>query len=120
MKRWEEQVQIAAKPADVFAYFSDFTRHGEWSGHGLQVTKTSDGPIAPGSTFATEAKQFGTQREQSTITEVSPPTRFVWESVGGQPDSALTCMFAPQAGTRARDGEAHPFEDPATGGVART
>ena len=35
-----------------------------------------------GTTFSTVAKQFGTQREHSTITEMDPPTRFGWDSTG--------------------------------------
>ena len=83
MKRFEERITIDAPAGSVFAYVSDFTRHGEWSGHGLQVTKTSDGPTDVGTTFATQAKQFGTQREKSTITEITPGASFSWESVGG-------------------------------------
>lgn len=51
-------------------------------GHGLQVTKSTEGPVAVGSSFSTTAKQFGTQREQSTITELSPGSAFAWESTG--------------------------------------
>jgi hypothetical protein len=35
-----------------------------------------------GSTFSTEAHQFGTQREKSTITDVTPGSLFAWDSVG--------------------------------------
>jgi len=59
MKRYEEQITINAPADKVFAYVSDFTRHGEWAGHGLAVTKDGDGPIAVGSTFSTTASQFG-------------------------------------------------------------
>lgn len=82
MKRFEESTTIAAPAGTVYDYVSDFTRHGEWSGHELQVTKTSDGPIAVGSTFSTVAKLFGTQKEQSTITEMTPGKAFAWDSVG--------------------------------------
>ncbi len=66
----------------VFAYVADFTRHGEWAGHGLEVTKSGDGAVAVGTTFSTTAKQFGTQREQSTITELTPDKTFAWDSTG--------------------------------------
>jgi uncharacterized membrane protein len=83
MKRFEESTTINAPADKVFAYVSDFTRHGEWSGHRLQVTRTGgEGPVAVGSTYSTEAKQFGTQREQSTVTEVKQNASFVWESKG--------------------------------------
>jgi uncharacterized membrane protein len=82
MKRFEETTTIAAPANTVYDYVSDFTRHGEWSGHELQVTKTGDGPIAVGSTFSTVAKLFGTQKEQSTSTEMTPGKAFAWDSVG--------------------------------------
>ncbi len=82
MKRFEESTTIAAPGSTVYDYVSDFARHGEWSGHQLQVTKTSDGPAQVGSTFSTEAKLFGTQRETSTITEMIPGKSFAWDSAG--------------------------------------
>jgi uncharacterized protein YndB with AHSA1/START domain len=82
MKRFERSITISAPADKVFAYVSDFTRHGEWGGHGLAVTRDGDGPTAVGSKFSTTAKNFGTQREQSTITEMNPPKEFGWDSVG--------------------------------------
>src|SRR5258708_21607024 len=82
MKRFERSTTINAPAEKVFAYVSDFTRHGEWGGHGLAVTQDGDGPTAVGSTFSTTAKNFGTQREKSTITEMNPPKEFGWDSVG--------------------------------------
>src|SRR5712691_10704749 len=75
-------MSINAPAGQVYDYVADFTRHGEWSGHGLQVTKSTEGPVAVGSSFSTMAKQFGTQREQSTVTELSPGSAFAWESTG--------------------------------------
>jgi len=82
MKRYEERTTIDAPPGSVYDYVSDFTRHGEWAANGLTVTKDGDGPVAVGSTFSTTAKQFGTQREHSTITELNPGKAFGWESKG--------------------------------------
>jgi len=82
MKTFEAQTKISAPTQTVFDYVSDFTKHGEWAGHGLQVTKDSDSPIAIGSTFSTVAKQFGTQREHSTVTELEPGRVFGWDSKG--------------------------------------
>jgi uncharacterized membrane protein len=82
MKRFEDEISIHAPASRVFAYVADFTRHGEWAGHGLEVTKSGDGPVAVGTTFSTTAKQFGTQREQSTITELTPDKTFAWDSTG--------------------------------------
>jgi len=82
MKRFEDRISIQAPASRVFEYVADFTRHGEWAGHGLEVSESTDGPVAVGTTFSTTAKQFGTQREQSTITELSPGSAFAWDSTG--------------------------------------
>ena len=82
MKRFEETIEVKAPANSVYDYVSDFGRHGEWAGHGLQVTKDSEGPIAVGSKFSTTAKQFGTQREQSTITDLTPGKEVAWDSTG--------------------------------------
>ena len=82
MKRFEERIDIEAPADRVYAYVSDFPRHGEWGGFGLEVTQDGDGPVQVGTTFSTVAKQFGTQREHSTITEMDAPTRFGWDSTG--------------------------------------
>lgn len=82
MKRFEDRISIQASAGRVFDYVADFTRHSEWGGHGLEVKKSSEGPAAVGSTFSTTAKQFGTQREQSTITELDPSKAFAWDSTG--------------------------------------
>jgi len=82
MKTYEEQISINAPADKVYAYVSDFTKHGEWGGHGLAVVKDTDGPTQVGSTFSTTASQFGTQKEHSTITDMAPNTTFGWESKG--------------------------------------
>ena len=55
MKRFEDRISIHASAGRVFDYVADFTRHGEWGGNGLEVTKATDGPVAEGSTFSTTA-----------------------------------------------------------------
>jgi uncharacterized protein YndB with AHSA1/START domain len=82
MKTFEAQTTIDARPEAVFGYVSDFSKHGEWSGHGLQVAKDTDGPVAVGSTYSTVAKQFGTQREHRTVTELDQGRVFGWDSTG--------------------------------------
>jgi uncharacterized membrane protein len=82
VKRYEQQITIQVPTLTVFDYVSDFTRHGDWAGHGLEVTRDGDGQVQVGSTFSTVAKQFGTQREHSTITELQPNSTFGWDSRG--------------------------------------
>jgi len=81
-RRWEEQIDVKAPADTVWPLVSDFTRHSEWGGHGIQATKTSDGPVGVGTTYATTAKQFGTQREHSTVTAFNAPSQFEWDSKG--------------------------------------
>jgi len=80
--RYEQQVTIAAPASKVFDYVSDMTKHGEWGEHGLQVTADGSGPVAVGSTYSTVAKQFGTQKEKSTVTDYNPGSLFGWDSTG--------------------------------------
>lgn len=80
--RWEEQIDVKAPADKVWGLVSDFERHNEWAGHGLQATKTSEGPVAVGTTYATTAKQFGTQKEKSTVTRLDSPKQFEWDSRG--------------------------------------
>jgi hypothetical protein len=82
MKRFEERINIHAPADRVYDYVADMTAHAEWSGNGLQVTSSSGGPVAVGTVYDTTAKQFGTQREQSTITEMTPGRAFAWDSTG--------------------------------------
>ena len=82
MKRFEARTTINAPSERVFSYVSDFSHHPDWSGHALKVTKEGDGPVGVGTTYSTEAKQFGTQREHSTITEITPNSKFGWDSTG--------------------------------------
>lgn len=82
MKSYQAQTTINAPAQAVFDYVSDFATHPEWAGHGLQVTKDTDGPAAIGTVYSTVAKQFGTQREHSTITELDAPKVFGFDAIG--------------------------------------
>ena len=82
MKRWEKSITVSAPIDNVFAYVSDFSRHGEWSGNELQISREDGGPVGVGSTFSTVAKQFGTQREKSTVTDLEAGKLFGWDSTG--------------------------------------
>jgi uncharacterized protein YndB with AHSA1/START domain len=79
-----QQIVINA-PADlVFAYVSDITKHPEWTnpGHKVEIKKTSEGPVAQGSTFEHTGQQFGEQHDIVTIKEFVPPQRLVYEADG--------------------------------------
>jgi hypothetical protein len=82
VRRFEEHTTIQAPADRIYAYVSDMTTHGDWAGDGLEVTRSGDGPVAVGTVYATTAKQFGTQREHSTVTEMTPGHSFAWDSKG--------------------------------------
>lgn len=82
MKRFEERITIETSADRVYDYVADMTTHAEWSGNGLEVTKSSDGPVVVGAVYDTTAKQFGTQRERSTVTEMTPGKTFALDSTG--------------------------------------
>ncbi|MEX0985485.1 MAG: SRPBCC family protein [Actinomycetota bacterium] len=99
MKRFEERITIVAPADRVYDYVADMATHAEWSGNGLTVTKSSDGPIAVGTVYATTAKQFGTQREQSTVIETTPGRTFAWDSVGALGRARHTFGLSTDAGS---------------------
>jgi len=76
----ERQITINAPPEQVFAYLSDISRHSEWARHNLTVEKTSQGPVAVGSTFATVGHQMGEHRGEVKITELQPNSSVVYEA----------------------------------------
>jgi len=80
----EQQIVMNAPAEKVFGYLADITKHGEWGNPSqkLQVTKTSDGPVGQGSTFASVGHQFGRNDDTVTITEHVPNSRLVYESNG--------------------------------------
>jgi uncharacterized protein YndB with AHSA1/START domain len=71
-------VQIDRSAAEVFAYLSDVTRHGEWSPTALRVESLEPGrPVAVGVRYRSFGINLGRQFEnQLEITELEPPKRF--------------------------------------------
>ena len=67
MKRWEESITIKAPADKVFSYVSDFARHGEWSGHGLQVSRADDGPVVVGTKWSERALRTPLSRLRTNL-----------------------------------------------------
>jgi uncharacterized protein YndB with AHSA1/START domain len=80
MARFQQSATVNAAPDAVYVYLADFTKHAEWSSHGLTVEKASDGPVAVGSTFNTVGKLLGTHHAVVTVTELVPNERIGFES----------------------------------------
>jgi uncharacterized protein YndB with AHSA1/START domain len=80
------RVSINARPEAVFAYVSDLTRHGEWSGGQLKVEAVSSGPVAVGSQYRSFGEVAGQKNRPNElrVTRYEPPTRFAF--VAQDPD----------------------------------
>src|SRR5437867_8802782 len=80
MAVFQQSTTVNVDPQKAFNYLSDITKHGEWATHLVEARKTSEGPIAVGSTFETVGKQFGTHRAEVKITELVPTKKIVFEA----------------------------------------
>jgi len=80
MSRFQSSLTVNCPPQKAYDYLADITHHADWSSHGLAVEKTSEGPVAVGSTFATTGYQMGTHTGVVTITELVPGQKIVYES----------------------------------------
>jgi len=76
----ERQTTVNAPAAKVFEYVADIGRHGEWAAHRLEIEKTSEGPVGPGSTFACVGHEMGTHRGQVKVAEFNPNSKVVYEA----------------------------------------
>jgi uncharacterized protein YndB with AHSA1/START domain len=74
-------INIDRSPAEVFAYISDVSRHGEWSPKPFRV-EGSSGPVSAGDTFTSVGVIPGDKdhRNAVTVTECSAPSRLVLDS----------------------------------------
>lgn len=78
------RIQVGAKPDEVFAYVSDFTRHGEWANPkaGLVVESVSGGATAVGSKFRSSQSFLGKKTGADiTVTAFEPARRLAFEAV---------------------------------------
>ena len=78
MKKWEESISVSAPADKIFAHVSDFTRHGEWAGHGLQATKIGEGPVAVGTKYVAASENVFARYSEGgkTYTAVLPIAYF--------------------------------------------
>lgn len=82
MARFAREIVINAPQDRVFDYVSNMPRHSEWAQHDLEVTQTSQGSVAVGTTFSSVGHQFGTQRETQEVVDCTPGVRFAFEAKG--------------------------------------
>jgi len=112
MSRFERSITVNCLPQKAYEYLSDVTHHPDWSSHGLAAEKTSAGPVAVGSTFATTGHQMGTHVGVVTIAELVPNQKIVYESNDDTARMRHYFVFAAEnGGTRVTKG----FETVKTG-----
>jgi uncharacterized protein YndB with AHSA1/START domain len=77
-----ETVSIDRPPAEVFAYVSDVSKHGEWSPKPMRVEGVAPGPVKTGDSFTSFGVIPGDKnhRNDVTVAESTPPTRLVFDS----------------------------------------
>jgi uncharacterized protein YndB with AHSA1/START domain len=80
MARFEQSTTVSVPPEKAFDYLADISRHTDWARHLASAEKSSDGPVAAGSTFTTVRKLFGTHRSEVKITELVPNQKIVYEA----------------------------------------
>ncbi len=74
MTSFVDSIEIDRRPADVFAYVDDLSKHGEWQEQIVSVTVDTDGPTRVG-TRATDRRKLpgGTRDVSYEITEHEAP-----------------------------------------------
>jgi uncharacterized protein YndB with AHSA1/START domain len=67
---------------DVFAFLADGENDPKFSPRVLQIAKTTDGPPAVGTVYASTVKDAGMKtKREFKLTEFEPPTRIRWAEV---------------------------------------
>jgi uncharacterized protein YndB with AHSA1/START domain len=67
---------------DVFAFLADGENDPKFSPRVLEIAKTTDGPPAAGTVYASTVKDAGIKtKREFRLTEFEPPTRIRWTEV---------------------------------------
>jgi uncharacterized protein YndB with AHSA1/START domain len=80
LARIEQSATVNVPPEKAFNYLADISRHIEWGSHLTRAEKSSDGPVAVGSTFTTVGKLFGSHEAEVKITDLVPNQKIAFES----------------------------------------
>lgn len=94
----EKQAVIDAPAAKVFAYVADFTKHPEWGKHIVELTPTSEGPTALGSTFRSSAKQMGSHEATIRVSAFEPDRLLAYDVTDNTGDWHHEIRLAESAG----------------------
>jgi uncharacterized membrane protein len=79
-----DSIEINRTPEDVFAYFEDLAKHGEWQQQIVSVHLDTDGPTRVGSRATDKRRLPGGTRDVSyEITEHDAPHKSSFRGVNG-------------------------------------
>jgi uncharacterized protein YndB with AHSA1/START domain len=80
--RYEAEVVIDRPIEEVFAFLADGTNDRKFSPRVLEIAKTTEGPPAAGTVYASTVKDAGVKtKREFRITEFEPPTRIRWTEI---------------------------------------
>jgi uncharacterized membrane protein len=88
-----DSIEINRTPEDVFAYYEDLAKHGEWQQQIVSVHLDTDGPTRVGSRATDKRRLPGGTRDVSyEITEHDAPQKSSFRGVNGpiRPRGTLT------------------------------
>ncbi len=110
----EKSIHINKPIADVFGFISDFSNDAKWQADLVRSEKTSDGPIALGSTGIVVQKFMGREMKNDiVVTAYDPPKHFAGKTTSGpvkfEFDSRLEDMGGGTHVTMKMTGEAGGF-----------
>jgi uncharacterized protein YndB with AHSA1/START domain len=86
-------VKIDRPIAEVFAFLADGENDPKFSPRVLEIAKTTDGPPAVGTVYASTVKDAGMKtKREFKLTEFEPPTRIRWT------ETSKNLVTAPEGG----------------------
>jgi uncharacterized membrane protein len=99
-----DSIEINRTPEDVFAYFEDLAKHGEWQQQIVSVHLDTDGPTRVGSRATDKRRLPGGTRDVSyEITEHDAPHKSSFRGVNGPIRPRGTVTVEPlDGGTRSK------------------
>src|SRR2546423_14983133 len=105
--QFEGTVEIDRPVAEVFAFLADGENDPKFSPRVLEIAKTTDGPTAVGTVYASTVKDAGLKtKREFRITEFEPPSRIRWAETSKNLVTAAEGGYdlesTPDGGTRLR------------------
>ena len=88
--QFEATVEIERSAAEVFAFLADGENDPKFSPRVLEISKTTDGPTAVGTVYASTVKDAGLKtKREFRITEFEPSSKIRWTEVSKNLVTAL-------------------------------